>query len=88
MISAAEVREFVLAELESELREVGLTAADVGDELDLIDARVIDSFGMLEIIAAVEAHFGLEVDFEELDPDQLTAVGPFSQFVAAEANQS
>jgi acyl carrier protein len=88
MISAAEVREFVLAELESELREVGLSAADVGDELDLIDARVIDSFGMLEIIAAVEAHFGLEVDFEELDPDQLTAVGPFSQFVAAEANQS
>jgi len=88
MISAAEVREFVLAELESELREVGLSAADVGDELDLIDARVIDSFGMLEIIAAVEAHFGLEVDFEELDPEQLTAVGPFSQFVAAEANQS
>jgi acyl carrier protein len=88
VISAAEVRAFVLAELASELREVGLSAADVGDELDLIDARVIDSFGMLEIIAAVEAHFGLEVDFEELDPDQLTAVGPFSQFVAAEANQA
>ncbi len=88
MISAADVRAFVLAELESELREVGLEAADVGDDLDLIDAHVIDSFGMLEIIAAVEAHFALEIDFEELDPDQLTAVGPFSQFVAAEANQS
>ena len=88
MISAAHVRAFVLTELESELREVGLTAADVADDLDLIDAHVIDSFGMLKIIAAVEAHFGLEVDFEELDPEQLTAVGPFSQFVAAEANQS
>jgi acyl carrier protein len=88
VIYAADVRAFVLAELESELREVGLTASDVADDLDLIDAHVIDSFGMLEIIAAVEAHFGLEVDFEELDPEQLTAVGPFSQFVAAEAGQA
>jgi acyl carrier protein len=88
VISAADVRAFVLAELESELREVGLTAADVADDLDLIDAHVIDSFGMLEIIAAVEAHFGIEVDFDELDPEQLTAVGPFSQFVAAEAAQA
>ncbi len=86
MISAADVRGFVLAELHSELADVGLTAADVGDDLDLIDAHVIDSFGMLEIIAAVEAHFSLEIDFEELDPDQLSAVGPFSHFVAAEAD--
>ena len=63
MISAADVRAFVLAELESELREVGLTAGEVADGLDLIDAHVIDSFGMLETNAAVRAPSGAEVDF-------------------------
>jgi acyl carrier protein len=85
VISAAQVRTFVLEQLTSELAQVGMRPADVHDDLDLIDARVIDSFGMIEVIAAVESHFGLEVDFEELDPELLTSVGPFSRFVAAEA---
>ncbi|MEJ7824185.1 MAG: acyl carrier protein [Solirubrobacteraceae bacterium] len=85
MTSAADVRAFVLAELAPALEDAGIAAGDVGDELDLIDARIIDSLGMLEVIAAVEAHFGLDIDFEELDPEQLSAVGPFSRFVAAEA---
>lgn len=85
MTSAAAVRAFVLAELAPALEDAGIAARDVGDELDLIDARIIDSLGMLEVIAAVEAHFGLDIDFEELDPEQLSAVGPFSRFVAAEA---
>lgn len=85
MTSAAAVRAFVLAELAAALEDAGIAAGDVGDELDLIDARIIDSLGMLEVIAAVEAHFGLDIDFEELDPEQLSAVGPFSRFVAAEA---
>jgi acyl carrier protein len=85
VISPADVRTFVLGRLEPELGDVGLTAADVSDDLDLIEARVIDSFGMLEVIAAVESHFALEIDFEELDPELLSSLGPFSRFVAAEA---
>lgn len=88
MIQAADVRAFVLAELGAALGEVGLTAADVADDLDLVEARVIDSLGMLEVIAAVESHFELEIDFEELDPELLTAVGPFSRFVATEAQRA
>lgn len=85
MISPGDVRAFVLEQLGSELGDVGMTAADVTDDLDLIEARVIDSFGMLEVIAAVESHFALEIDFEELDPELLSSVGPFSRFVAHEA---
>jgi len=83
--SAEDVRSFVLAELEPALEDAGIATDDVADDLDLIDARIIDSLGMLEVIASVEAHFGLEVDFEELDPELLSAIGPFSRFVAAEA---
>ena len=85
MTSAADVRSFVLAELAPALGDAGLTPQDVADDLDLIDARIIDSLGMLEVIGAVEAHFGLDIDFEELDPELLSAIGPFSRFVAAEA---
>jgi len=83
--SVADVRAFVLADLQDGLTAAGLASAEIPDDLDLIEAGVIDSFGMLEVIAAVEAHFGLEIDFEELDPEQLTALGPFSRFVAAES---
>lgn len=66
MTSTTDVRAFVLAELATALEDAGIAAADVGDELDLIDARIIDSLGMLEVISAVEAHFGLDIDSEEL----------------------
>ncbi len=85
MTSAEDVRSFVLAELAPALEDAGLTEEGVADDLDLIEARIIDSLGMLEVIVAVEAHFGLDIDFEELDPELLSAIGPFSRFVAAEA---
>jgi hypothetical protein len=33
-------------------------------------------------VTAVNEHYGREIDFEDLDPDQMTIVGPFCDFVA------
>jgi acyl carrier protein len=81
-LTAADVRAFVVADLADALSENGIDPATVGDDFDLLTSGVIDSFGILELIADVNEHFGIEIDFEELDPEGLTIVGQFSAYVA------
>ena len=81
-LTAADVRAFVVADLADALTENGIDPATVGDDFDLLTSGVIDSFGILELIADVNEHFGIEIDFEELDPEGLTIVGQFSAYVA------
>ena len=83
--TAAEVRAFLLEALAGPLADAKMDSADVGDDFDLLTSGLIDSFGILEVIMEVNEHFGLEIDFEELDPEGLTIVGPFSRFVAEQA---
>jgi acyl carrier protein len=85
-ISAQDVRLFVLGRLTDPLQAVGLTPDEVPDNFDLLNSGVIDSLGILEIVAALEERFDFEVDFEELDPENLTIIGPLSAFVAAQRN--
>ena len=81
-LTAADVRALVVADLADALSENGIDPATVGDDFDLLTSGVIDSFGILELIADVNEHFGIEIDFEELDPEGLTIVGQFSAYVA------
>lgn len=77
-----DIRDFVLKRFESPLRKLGLTPAAVPDDFDLLDRGVIDSFGLIELVVEVSEEFELELDFDDLDPEGLTKVGPFSRYVA------
>ncbi len=85
--TTAAVQAFVLETLAQPLAERGLTAEQVGPDFDLLLENVIDSLGILELVSAVSDEFGLDIDFEELDPEGLTVVGSFSAFVAAQARR-
>jgi acyl carrier protein len=87
-LSPAQVRDFVVANLAEPLREGGWNPAEVGDDFDLLQSGVIDSLGVLELIVDVSEHFELDLDFEDLDPEGLTIVGPFSRYVAAMSGQA
>jgi len=84
--TAADVQEFILARLQDPLRAKGLTPAEVPASFDLLLEGLIDSFGVVEIIAALEECFGLEFDFDELDADDLTRIGPLSSYVERKLN--
>lgn len=86
--SAAAVRALVLDELAEPLAALGLEPDQVADDFDLLHEGVIDSLGLLEIIAAVEDALGLELDFERLGADELTVLGPFCRYVEMLARQS
>lgn len=85
-VSAQEVRSLALERLKQPLRAKGLKPADVPDDFDLLTEGVIDSQGIIELILSLEERFGIEVDFEDLDPEQLMVVGPFCRYIAGKSN--
>jgi acyl carrier protein len=87
-VSAAQVRAFISEQLGDELRAAGADPAALPDDYDLHAAGVIDSFGILELIGGLEERFGLEIDYEELDPEELTVVGPFARYVEAQSHNA
>ena len=46
------------------------------DDLDLMKKGIIDSIGLIMLISAIEEHFGVEVDFEDMDTEKITVLGP------------
>jgi acyl carrier protein len=73
---------FVIDELDEPLRESGLDPVQVGEDFDLLTSGVLDSLGMLELIMALNERFGPDLDFEGLDPEELTVLGPLARHVA------
>jgi acyl carrier protein len=82
--SAEDVRKVILNHFSGALEGAGLAADDVPDDFDLLGEGLIDSLGILEMLGAVEAHFGVELDLEDLDPEQLAVIGPLCRFIATQ----
>jgi acyl carrier protein len=57
----------------------------LGDETSLLDRGIVDSTGVLEVIAFLEREFGIRVADEEMLPENLDSVGRLSAFIAAKA---
>lgn len=83
--SPDDVRTFLLAQVEPELSALDLTPEVVTDGFDLLAEGIIDSLGLVQMIAAVETRFQVELDLEELEVEDLGVVGPFSRYVAERA---
>jgi acyl carrier protein len=84
-VIAREVRDFVLAKLSPALHAKGLNSESVADDFDLLTEGAVDSQALLEIILAVEEHFDLQLELEQLDPEHLTEIGSFCQYIEQQA---
>ena len=81
--SVDDVRTFVTGFVQKKLAAQGHDQPhQLSDECDLLLSGLIDSLGLLELVTAVTQHYGREIDFEMLDPEQMTIVGPLCRFVA------
>jgi acyl carrier protein len=87
--SYTEVRDFLLTFLSKKLEGQGRALQDdLTDEYDLLLSGLLDSLGLLEMISAIQQQFGREVDFERLDPEEISVVGPLCHFVAEQVLQT
>jgi acyl carrier protein len=56
--------------------------SDLADDSLLVTAGVIDSTGMLEMIAFLETEFGVRIEDEEMTPENLESISRIAAFVA------
>jgi acyl carrier protein len=73
------IREFVTSNFFVQ-DAVGLT-----DTASLLDIGVVDSTGVLEIIAFLESTFGLTVEDDEIVPENLDSIERIAAFVGRKA---
>lgn len=83
--SLEEIRALILTVAEPVIADRGSTIEGADDDLDLRASGMIDSLGFIELVAAIEDELGIELDFEDLDPDQITVLGPLTRYVRAQA---
>jgi acyl carrier protein len=88
IVTAAAVESFVLERYAAALRTRGLDPRLVPDDFNLHSEGIVDSFGVLELIGALEEHFGIELDFEDVDPEILIVPRPLGDYVERKSRKS
>jgi acyl carrier protein len=54
----------------------------LGDESSLLDQGIVDSTGVLEVVAFLEDAFAIKVGDTEMVPENLDSIGRIARFVA------
>ncbi len=73
-----EVRRFITRDLKWEGRTEDLT-----DDLALLDSRILDSLGLFKLVSFLEGEYGIDIDDEELVPDNFGSIGSIAALVNA-----
>ncbi len=82
-VTPGDVQSFLQEYVTTTLREQGREApAELADDCDLLLSGYIDSMGLLQLMTALQDHFEREVDFGDLDAEQMTNVAPLCKFIA------
>lgn len=56
--------------------------ADISDDQSLLESGVIDSTGVLELIAFLESTYGISIADEEIVPDNLDSIDSMASYLA------
>lgn len=84
-VSAEQVRSLIVSRLHTSIVEAGFDPDALDDDFDMLTAGVIDSLGLVELVAAIEREFAMTLDLADLDPESLTMLGPLSRCIAEQA---
>ena len=89
MVTHEDVRKFLESYLTQRLKAQGRELpADFSEDCDLYLSGLLDSLGIVELTAALSTYHGRQIDFEELDPENLAVVGPLCRFVSEQLSKT
>ena len=54
---------------------------DLGDDDSLLDSGIVDSMGILQLVNYLESQFGVDVQDEEIVPENFETVTTIAKFV-------
>jgi acyl carrier protein len=72
-----QIQEFVATEVAAD------EAAGVGRDDDLLDSGLLDSTAITMLVSFIEDRFGVEVEDDELVPENFRSIAAVSAYVAA-----
>jgi acyl carrier protein len=75
---AADVEKFIVEEI-----ALGTGIESVGHDEDLLAQDVIDSLGIVELVAFLESRYGIKVGDDDLLPENFSSVNSVVAFVEA-----
>jgi len=79
------LKEYLGRKLEAKKRAA---LEDLPEDCDLLVSGIIsDSIDFLDLIVAIQEFAGREIDFEILDPEEMSVVGPLCRFVSEQTNK-
>lgn len=65
-----------------------IPAEQLTDDLDLIDTGIVDSLGVLKLIAFLEGEFDMTITPDELDADLYRTIGQIETMIDAKQVQA
>ena len=60
----------------------------LADDASLLDAGIVDSTGVLEVVQFLETEFGLEVQDHEIVPENVDSISRIAAFIERKKNPS
>lgn len=73
---ADEIRAYLIAEFHPEGR-----AEEIAVDIDLMNSGIVDSLGLLKLIAWLEHQFSITVGDADLDPENFSSIQAITKFV-------
>ena len=61
----SEMRGFIIERLKEKLLVFDISEEELKDGFDLVKSGLLDSMAFIDLVAATEERFGVEIDFEE-----------------------
>ena len=74
--TTAKIKQFIVEEFMPDV-----PVEDLEDDFDLLTGGVVDSLGLLKVVAWLEDEFDIGVDDSELGPDSFRTVAAIKAFV-------
>ncbi len=70
-----QIRAFVTERVRTLAREKGEAPEALDDDYNLMDSGLFDSVAFIQLITDVEETFDVELNFDDLDPEEFTSLG-------------
>ena len=77
------MRTLVLSCLAASTKSARQSSATLADDFDLVAEGMLDSLGFVKLIGELEKRLGIDIDFDGMDSDQVTVLGPLCRHIAA-----
>lgn len=69
-MNAAEIKNYIIENLKDKLGQFGINNNEIKKDFDFVQSGLLDSMAFVEMIAGMEQHFNVEIDFENINEDE------------------